>query len=413
MVWKKNFSIDDSRSVLFELSFEMEYPEDQYYRLNRVYLSTIGLWPYNNFKIRCIRFITLLILVSMPGVQWIKLYVSECTYGLVIEILSYNIIYIVCCIKYISFCAVVKSVKEFQGRIRSNWVALKDNKEIEIINEHGIYGKLITISLMIFAYSSNTMVILLQYTSIFLDIIIPLNASRPPTLIVPAEYLVDQEKYFYIITTHISIGTAFETSCFIATESFSLVNAIHAFGLFKVASYRIKHVLNGINPHMCVTKNQNISQHRIIAAVDFHRRAIEFSDLIKVTFGPSYLIMLVLGVCSISVNFFYIAQIIVTNRNIVEIIKCSSLISFLILYITVANFAGQEFINCDTHFYRMICNINWYNTPVKTQKLILFLLRKTTKSYKLDLCGMFTPCLEGLATIFSMSISYVMVLYSV
>ncbi|XP_011860790.1 PREDICTED: uncharacterized protein LOC105557960 isoform X2 [Vollenhovia emeryi] len=281
----------------------MEYPEDQYYRLNRVCLSAIGLWPYNNFKIRCIRVITLLILVSMPGVQWTKLYVSECTYDLVIKILSFNIGFITCCIKYISFCAVMKN-----GRIRSNWLALKDNKEFEIINKHGIYGKLMTISLMIFAYSLITTFILLQYTSIFLDIIIPLNISRPLIPIIPVEYLVDHEKYFYIITIHISIGSVFIISCFVATESFSLVNAMHAFGLFKVASYRIKHVLNGINPHMCVTKNQNISQHRIIAAVDFHRRAIEFSDLFKVTFGSSYLIILVCVVGSISINFFYVSN---------------------------------------------------------------------------------------------------------
>lgn len=45
------------------------------------------------------------------------------------------------------------------------------------------------------------------------------------------------------------------------------------------------------------------------------------------------------------------------------------------------------------------CNTSWYNAPLKTQNLILFLLQKTTKYYKVDAGGMFSPSLEGLATV--------------
>jgi len=45
------------------------------------------------------------------------------------------------------------------------------------------------------------------------------------------------------------------------------------------------------------------------------------------------------------------------------------------------------------------CNIKWYNAPLKVQKLIFFLLQKTTRCYKVDACGIFIPCLEGFATV--------------
>jgi len=35
-----------------------------------------------------------------------------------------------------------------------------------------------------------------------------------------------------------------------------------------------------------------------------------------------------------------------------EIIKSIFLINVLVIYLTLANYAGQEFINNDTHFYR-------------------------------------------------------------
>jgi len=43
----------------------------------------------------------------------------------------------------------------------------------------------------------------------------------------------------------------------------------------NLSSYRMKHILNEINPHICLTKKYAISHNRIIDAVDFHRRAIE------------------------------------------------------------------------------------------------------------------------------------------
>ncbi|XP_024871341.1 uncharacterized protein LOC112454277 [Temnothorax curvispinosus] len=212
-----------------------------------------------------------------------------------------------------------------------------------------------------------------------------------------------------------SIGVLFLATSGIATESFSLANALHAFGLFKIASYRMKNILSGINlqREMCVTKKYAISRNRIIAAVDFHRRAIEFSELLKVSFGRTYLFLFVIGVFSASINLFNLSRIIMAERDSLEIIKSIFLLAAHIIYLILANYAGQEFINGDTHFYRTICNTEWYNTPLKTQKLILFLMQKTTKCYKVDAGGMFDPCLEGLATSLSMSVSYFMVLYSV
>ncbi|XP_039311425.1 uncharacterized protein LOC120359112 [Solenopsis invicta] len=392
----------------------MEFPEDRYYRINRILLSAIGLWPYDNFKSRRFRFIfSLLIMVSLICAQWIKLFTSEYSSDLLLKILSVNLILIFCPIKCITFYAVFENIKEFRERVRNNWDALKDNRENEIICKHGRYGKLFTIFIIMSASSFSIFYIFTQYLSILLNIIIPLNVSRPRKLMFPAEYFIDHEKYFYIISIYLTFSLIIAMSCIAATESFSLTNALHAFGLFKIASYRIKNVLSEIDPHVCLTKRYTISHNRIIAAVDFHRRAIEFSELLKASFGRVYLGLFVMDVCSASINLFNLSRIITLEKEILEIIKSVLLIMIHIIYLTLANFAGQEFINNDTQFYRTVCNTEWYNAPIKIQKLILFLIQKTTKCYKVDAGGMFSPCLEGLATSISMTVSYFMVLHSV
>lgn len=77
----------------------------------------------------------------------------------------------------------------------------------------------------------------MQYIPILLDIVVPLNESRPRELMFPAEYFINQQKYFPIITIHAGIGLLLIGTSGIATESFSFANALHAFGLFKIARY--------------------------------------------------------------------------------------------------------------------------------------------------------------------------------
>ncbi|XP_011861328.1 PREDICTED: odorant receptor 63a-like [Vollenhovia emeryi] len=358
---------------MFELSCEMEFPEDQYFKINRVLLSLVGLWPYEDLKVRHFRFIlSVLIMITFIGTQ----------------------------------------IKEFRERLRNNWDALKDKEEIEIICKHGNTGKLFTIFIAVLVYSILFLYIS-QYISVLLNIAISLNESGPRELLFPAEYFIDQQKYFYVITIHVSLGLLVIGTTGIATESFSLANALHAFGLFKIASYRMKKVLDGINrTDMCLNKEYARSCNKIIAAVDFHKRAIEFSELLKGSFGRMYLAMFVGCVCSIGVNLSTISRLLIMEKEIFFIIKYVLCIILSLTCLTLANYAGQEFINSDTHVYRTICNMKWYNASLKTQKLILFLIQKTTKCYKVDAGGMFSPCLEGLTTAVSMSVSYFMVLRS-
>ncbi|XP_025263501.1 odorant receptor 63a-like [Camponotus floridanus] len=384
---------------------------EQYYILNRVLLSMIGLWPYDDFKVRQLRFIlTLLTLILFTSAQLMKLFVSKCNLDLLVEILPFNMIFIAISVKYVTVYVMIKNIKEFQERLQRNWYALTDNREIDIIRKQAIIGRLFTIAIIMFACGILFSCFILQYISILLDIVIPLNESRPRELLFPAEYFIDQQKYFPIVTIHAGIGLFVVTISIIATESFSLANALHAFGLFEIASYRMKHILRKSDSQMCITKQY--IRHRIIAAVDFHRRAIEYSELLKASFGRMYLVLFVVMVCSTSINLFNFSRTI-SSEKILDMIKCIFFIIVCVVCLTLANYAGQKFIDYDTHYYRTICNTKWYNAPLKTQKLILFLIQKTTKCYKVDAGGMFSPCFEGLATSFSMTISYFMVLSSI
>ncbi|XP_036138656.1 uncharacterized protein LOC105840787 [Monomorium pharaonis] len=164
---------------------------------------------------------------------------------------------------------------------------------------------------------------------------------------------------------------------------------------------------------LSTAKSYIIFHDKITAAVDIHRKALEFSDLLKTSFGLSYLFMIIIAICTATISFFRLFRIITMQQEKMEIIKLVCYLVFVFLFLIIGNFVGQEFINCDEHVHRMICNTKWYNTPLKIQKLILFLIRKTTKSYKVDAAGLFSPCLEGLAAAMSLLLSFLTILCSI
>ncbi|XP_070160561.1 uncharacterized protein [Polyergus mexicanus] len=180
-----------------------------------------------------------------------------------------------------------------------------------------------------------------------------------------------------------------------------------------VIYFRIKHMLSENTLQICA-KKYTILHHRIIAAVDVHRRALELSELLKTTFGRSYLFIIIIITCSGSINIFHLSRIIMMEqKTLMDIVKSIILIFCRFLFLILGNFAGQEFINCDSYVHQTICNTEWYNAPLKAQKLILFLLQKSTKSYRVDAGGMFSPCLEGLVGTMSLLFSIFTVLNSI
>ena len=67
-----------------------------------------------------------------------------------------------------------------------------------------------------------------------LNIILPLNETRPKQLPFPVEYFINYEENFNRILIHVSITTVIEICVLIGTKSTFTVLVEHACGLFSV-----------------------------------------------------------------------------------------------------------------------------------------------------------------------------------
>lgn len=68
----------------------------------------------------------------------------------------------------------------------------------------------------------------------FLDIVLPLNESRPRHLAVYAEYGIDQNKYFVAIFLYTSIMILVGLTIMVAADTMHIACTTHACSLFQV-----------------------------------------------------------------------------------------------------------------------------------------------------------------------------------
>ncbi|TGZ45825.1 hypothetical protein DBV15_02677 [Temnothorax longispinosus] len=251
-----------------------------------------------------------------------------------------------------------------------------------------------------------------QYISIFLDIITPLNISRPRKLLFAAEYFIDQEKYFYIITIHIIIGLLAATICIIATEAFSLTNALHAFVLIYVCILMvicIQYVPIFLDIIMPLNKSRQtellfqveyfLDQEKYYHTIQFHLDVGLIVAAMTILSTESFCLTLAIhafGMFKITSIFFrQLFQVIMSSTTMDDLIRCIIFVFCHFIYMFSTNYAGQKFIDHDADIYKKICNIQWYDAPLRTQKQILFIIQKTIKSYHIDIGGLYSPSLEG------------------
>ncbi|XP_071637565.1 uncharacterized protein [Temnothorax longispinosus] len=279
--------------------------ETKYFDLNRILLLAIGLWPYKQSKL--VRFQLILffgILMSCIIFQLTTFLTAEYTLGLAIKIFSYILLLISFIIKYNSFWINIQTVRYLLEQLQHIYIDLKDENEIAIVEKYGCNAKHYTIRIIQITLCSAFAIISVPMWPRILDIVMPMNESRPRiTMPIPTEYFVDQEKYFYLILLHLNVATCIGATAYIATGTMLITYLKHACGMFKIASYRIERAMM-INILQNSMENEIMIYKAMIYAVDIHRKAIKFAEFLITNFEGSFLFLIAVSVCCLSLNLF-------------------------------------------------------------------------------------------------------------
>ncbi|XP_026830064.1 uncharacterized protein LOC105284032 isoform X2 [Ooceraea biroi] len=373
------------------------------YKINQILLSSLNLWPFQQSKYtKIIRTFHFGIMTSFIFFQLTSFVTYEVTLDVIIMVLSYAIPSFIYVIQYYSFSFKPYTVKRIWKDIHNSWDLMKNGAERKIMRQYSIAVSIIT-SCVFYA--------IFEAMPIILDMIFPLNETRPREIHALTEYFIDERTYFCPILCHWLIGLMLGAYVVAVTCTLHLVYMEHICGLLKVANYRIEHSLDECA--LCdSTHGKNRAIQNITAAVDIHRKAVKRCVFVLDNFNPYFFVILIIGVSSLSLNLFRLLKTILALDKMVQLVSSILFVTMHFVIMYLANYYGQKITDHHNELFNTTYNVQWYTAPIKIQKLLLFVMQSTTKSYFLNIGKLVIISIEGFAQLISLSISYFTVIYS-
>ncbi|KAF3054245.1 Odorant receptor 308 [Nylanderia fulva] len=378
--------------------------ETQHFKINRILLLLIGLWPYQRTFLVELQLITLLgILTTFIIFQFTTFITSEYTMNLMYKVVSNTFFFLTFLIKYNSFWINADILRSSMKQLQEVYDEIKDKNEIAIVQKYGSKANRITIQLISLGLFSLSVVTLSDLGPYIYNIVT--NQSLPFHIV--TEYFIDQEKYSYLIMLHIEAAYWIGAIAMIATGTTLITYLQLTCAMFSIACYRIEQAIRILQKGNF--ENERKSCEEIIRAVNIHCKAMKLCNFLISNFVGSFFFLTAAGLVCLSCNLL---QIVLLHDNIEQLIQSLIMITVHYVYLFLSNYIAQEITDHNEYVFVTVYNVHWYRAPIRVQRMILFLLQKGTKSFNLVLGGIFVASLKSAASLMSTSISYFTVLYS-
>ncbi|XP_047365383.1 uncharacterized protein LOC124955261 [Vespa velutina] len=394
-------------------AFEMDAFDHPYYRLTKKLLSLIGQWPYQESSERRFRgFIMNISLFSFLSTQVLLFFTYYGNIDIIIETVAPMSAVTVCIIKYYTVHFNREKIKQLLDHLLYNWQLCRTKEELEIMHKFGKETKLFTFCYTIYIYTCMTMFLLLPIVPIIMDIVVPLNESRPLKPIFKGEYFINEDEHFYFIYFHMSISITISITALVTGDILFLMFNSHICGIFAAVGCRLENFLK--DQIDSKSSLDNLSKHKCLENIQYsirsHKSALKFAEHIESFYSMSLLIQSGLSLICMSISLF---EMLIVLQNLAEAFRYFNFAVAQLLHLFCMCYPGQRMIDYSTDIHIKAYNGLWYKAPLSIHKLLILVMRKSLEPSYLTAGKVFIFCLETFATILQTSTSYFMVISSI
>ncbi|KAL0126413.1 hypothetical protein PUN28_005053 [Cardiocondyla obscurior] len=187
--------------------------------------------------------------------------------------MSFVFPFILIMLKYCVFIFKSNTIKILHHLIQEDWKIMQSKLEYDIMEKHTYDCQNNIISLFRIGGVLFTGMVVVQFSPIIFDFILPLDEPRSRKTLITVEYFIPLDNIFYTAVIHEVIVAGLLILILITTGTQLLLCAHHSFGMFKIARHRMEHsiderVLRMPNCHRVICE-------KIFHVVIAHRRAME------------------------------------------------------------------------------------------------------------------------------------------
>ncbi|XP_032665201.1 uncharacterized protein LOC116841414 [Odontomachus brunneus] len=344
---------------------------DQYYGIVRKVSSLAGQWPYQRRRVKILGLIIVtLVTLSLIVPQIAKLVECDGHLPCIFPTFASYLLSSIALVKLYTCHLSSHKIRGLTDQLFVDWDLLRSPEEHEIMKKYAENGRRYSLGYSLYCFISLYMFLSMALIPQFLDAVLPLNETRPLILTYPAYYFVDDRKYFYYIFWHAVVAWEVAMIGIVAHDCMLVTYVEHVCGIFAI---------------------------------------VGFAQLLEDTFSLTLAIQIVMITVMVSITLI---QITLELSDLIEAVRYIVYVLAQLIHLFCLSFEGQKLIDHSLQTREKIYNIPWYEIPVKSQRMLLFVLKKSIYPTFMSAGKIYIFSMENFTTILQTSMSYFTVLAS-
>ncbi|KAG5330351.1 OR67A protein, partial [Acromyrmex charruanus] len=303
--------------------------------------------------------------------------------------------------------------------MENHWNTFTTEFELSILKNYSLLSRKFTIFYSITLYFMTVIFIISPFKPILLDIILPLNESRPRFFVLSIEWRVDKDKYFVPILCYNMITVVSGMIILVSIETIYITRTIHACGLFSIISQQFEKIMskadievsentehgfymNSMNA-LYKLANEQVIYEKYVICLKKYQLVLEFVDVLNSMYQIVALISLLFAVIIISLVGI---KVIYIFDQFEELLKYIIVIIGSILQLVILCYPGQKLLDESQNVFYQIYAVEWYTFSPRLKSLLITTLHRSFIPCGLTAGNLFSLSMATFAAVVRMGISY-------
>nr|AXM05185.1 odorant receptor [Campoletis chlorideae] len=391
----------------------MDIFDRRYYRMNRLLMVALGLWPYQPLKQRRVQWVLVhLAVLTVCFVQGVKLIQYWGNIDMMVECMVPMGVQIVACLKSSNCIFNRMKMGQLLDLMKKDWAGVENEAELTILEGYAKTGFLLGFSYVVFVYGSLAIYLTVPLTPQILDIISPLNETRPRQFLYEVEYMIfDKDDHYVSIMIHNYFGSIVAILIVVSVDAMLLAYVHHICGMFSIIGYRLENVFKDTDADDNYSRdieNEKIYPH-IANCVSYHGQILEFARLIETSYSTSFLFQMAASMLMISATGL---QVVSHLGSYDQVFRHGQFIIGQLFHLFVNSWPSQMLTDHTFRFRESLYFAKWYRFSLRGRHLLRLAMLRSLKPCRMTAGNLYVMSVESFGTVVQRSMSYFTVLVS-
>ncbi|XP_071580842.1 odorant receptor 2a-like [Temnothorax nylanderi] len=271
-------------------------------------------------------------------------------------------------------------------------------------------------NITVLLYITLLVLIITPLTPIFLDVIMPLNESRPRFFVIEVEFRVNKDEYFLPIFFYIFALAIVSINITVGVDTMHIACTSHACSLFAAVSKQMENIISKVDNNNDTSENgmneelEEKIYRKYIICLKKHQLAIKFVDILNSSYQVYALTFLIIVIGTMSVIGLRIVYILDQLETVIKFVLIL-MVSLSSLLITC--YSGQRIMDESQNIFYRAYAAEWYKFSPRLKSLLIITLYRSSTPCELKAGNMISLSIATYAMVVRMSMSYYTALLSI